>query len=264
MHTVIFGNGHLGQAIAAAIAASGAPAPRVLGRPDGAGHRPASLAGCQLAFEASRGDAVAGNVAAALGAGCRAFVIGTTGWERDRDAVERALIDHSAAAVAAPNFSLGVAAFLRVVETAARLFRALDDVDPYVIELHRRGKADRPSGTAREIARRLLAGDPDRTRIAQPVGGPASHGTLEVVSVRAGSAPGMHLVGFDGPGETVELRLTARDRSAYAAGALAAAAWLGRAQRAAGLHAFDAVVDDLLPADLADPGKRRAVAALAG
>ena len=42
----------------------------------------------------------------------------------------------------------------------------------------------------------------------------------------------MHLVGFDAAGETVELRLTARDRSAYAAGVLAAADWL-RAERRA-------------------------------
>jgi dihydrodipicolinate reductase len=56
----------------------------------------------------------------------------------------------------------------------------------------------------------------------------------------------MHLVGFDAPGESVELRLTARDRSAYAAGALAAADWLMRERRPAGLHPFDPVVDEIL------------------
>jgi dihydrodipicolinate reductase len=56
----------------------------------------------------------------------------------------------------------------------------------------------------------------------------------------------MHLVGFDAPGETIELRITARDRSAYAAGALAAADWLVRRPRDSGLHSFDAVVDELL------------------
>jgi len=56
----------------------------------------------------------------------------------------------------------------------------------------------------------------------------------------------MHLVGFDAPGETLELRLTARDRSAYAAGALAAADWLLAQPRTAGIHPFDEVVDDLL------------------
>jgi dihydrodipicolinate reductase len=56
----------------------------------------------------------------------------------------------------------------------------------------------------------------------------------------------MHLVGFDAAGETVELRLTARDRTAYATGILAAADWLTSAPRAAGIHPIDPVVDALL------------------
>ena len=56
----------------------------------------------------------------------------------------------------------------------------------------------------------------------------------------------MHLVGFDAVGETVELRLTARDRSAYAQGVLAATDWLRRTPRTPGMHAFDPVVDELL------------------
>ena len=54
------------------------------------------------------------------------------------------------------------------------------------------------------------------------------------------------VVGFDAPGETVELRLTARDRSAYAAGILASADWLVRTRPTAGVHPFDAVVDDVV------------------
>ena len=76
--------------------------------------------------------------------------------------------------------------------------------------------------------------------------GPAEPDALEVAVVRAGASPGMHVVGFDAPGETMELRLTARDRSVYAAGALAAADWLCRASRRPGIHEFDEVVDDLL------------------
>jgi len=56
----------------------------------------------------------------------------------------------------------------------------------------------------------------------------------------------MHLVGFDSAGETVELRLTSRDRSAYAAGILAAADWLGRVPRVPGLHPFEPIVDELI------------------
>jgi dihydrodipicolinate reductase len=56
----------------------------------------------------------------------------------------------------------------------------------------------------------------------------------------------MHLVGFDASAETIELRLTARDRSGYATGALAAADWLMATAREPGIHPFDLVVDDLL------------------
>jgi 4-hydroxy-tetrahydrodipicolinate reductase len=169
-------------------------------------------------------------------AGVRRFVIATTGWAFDRDPVERALRDADASAVVSANFSLGVALFGRLVEVAAELFGAVDGFDPFLVEWHRRAKADRPSGTALELARRLAA----RHR------GLATPDDLEVVSIRAGASPGMHLVGFDAVGETVELRLTARDRSAYATGVLAAADWLRRAPRAPGIHAFDPVVDELL------------------
>ena len=85
-----------------------------------------------------------------------------------------------------------------------------------------------------------------------PADDAARAGDLEIAVVRAGSSPGMHLVGFDAPGETIELRLTARDRSAYAAGALAAAAWLSAATpRSAGCHPFDAVVDEITQSALA-------------
>ena len=268
MTTLIFGNGYLGQAIAAQIGARGDPAPTVLGRPADGRHAAAQLIGVDLAFDASRPDAVGTNVATALAGGCRRFVIATTGWDDGRGALEDALRDHDAAAVAAPNFSLGVAGLLRLVDLAGSLFSRVDGFDPYVLEWHRRGKADRPSGTAREIARRLLAVDPRKRAIAIANGHPPADDELEVVSLRAGASPGMHVVGFDASGESVELRITARDRTAYAAGALAAADWLRAAPRQPGIHTFDEVVDELFGSGVAKTAaksaKRPAVAGSAG
>jgi 4-hydroxy-tetrahydrodipicolinate reductase len=238
MDAIILGDGALGRAIEAALRERGDTV-RVRGRPGSGRHAPDDLAGADVAIEASRGEAVAANVEAALAAGIRRLVIGTTGWDRDRDRVERLLIDGRAAAVAAPNLSLGAALFFRLVDAASALFGSVDAFDPFIVEWHRRTKRDRPSGTARELARRIAARHP------------AVADDLEVAVIRAGASPGMHLVGFDAPGETVELRLTARDRSAYAAGALAAADWLMRADRRPGLHAFDPVVDELLEPSLA-------------
>ncbi len=230
MDTIILGDGPLGRAVADAVRARGDRA-MLLGRPASARHDAAVLGAADVVVEASRGDAVASNLEDAVAGGCRRFVIATTGWGDDRARVEAALRDAGGAAVAAPNLSLGAALFLRLVDRAGDLFAAVPGFDPYVLEWHRRSKRDRPSGTALEIAHRMAGDAADQ---------------LEVVSVRAGSSPGQHLVAWDAPGETVELRLTARDRSAYAAGALAAADWLLAALRDPGLHPFDAVVDDLL------------------
>lgn len=269
--TVIFGDGHLGRAIEAALRDREEPAPLVLGRPESGRHPAGSLVGTALAFEASVPGAVAANLAAALAGGCRRFVIATTGWDDASDSIDAALRAHDAAAVAAPNFSLGVAALLRLVDAAGALFARLDGFDPYVVEWHRRGKVDRPSGTARELARRLLAADERKRAVAAGRDGPPAPDELEVASVRAGASPGMHVVGFDATGETLELRLTARDRSAYAAGALAAADWLRAMDRPAGLHTFDEVVDEVFASETgsaaavaAGPRKLRAVAGVAG
>ena len=176
-------------------------------------HAPATFLGTDVVVDASRAEAVAANVEAALDAGCRAFVIATTGWQADVDRVGAALRRAGAAAVVAPNLALGAALFLRLVDEAARLAGAIGGFEPSVLEWHRRSKADRPSGTAREIVRRLAAAD-------HRIDGD------EVAVLRSGSMPGMHVVGLDGTSETIELRLTARDRSGYATGALAAIDWL--------------------------------------
>ena len=258
MHLLLYGPGRLGGAIAASAAAAGWTC-TAIGRPATDGRRAAAPI-ADVVVEASLGSAVAANVEHALAAGNRRLIVAATGWDADLPRVRAMLLEHGAAAVLSTNLSLGAALFLRLAETAAGWYARAGAFEPSIVEWHRRGKADRPSGTARAIARRIVAADPrwtgpdaadrpdsaDRTNAAD-----ASDDTrpaLEISGIRAGAAPGTHLVTFDGPGESVELRLTARDRTAYADGALAAARWLVREPRAPGLHPFDAVVDDLLAA----------------
>jgi 4-hydroxy-tetrahydrodipicolinate reductase len=235
MHLVILGDGPLGRAVALAAVDDGHRVD-VLGRPRDGRHALDRLRGADVVVDATRGAAVATDVDTALRAGVRRMVIATTGWAADRDRVASALRTARASAVAAPNFSLGVALFMRLVDVAASLYGAVDAFDPYLVEWHRRTKADRPSGTALDLADRIARHHPRLTTASD----------LETVSIRAGASPGMHLVGFDSASESVEIRLTARDRAAYATGVLAAADWLLACERPPGLHAFDHVVDELL------------------
>jgi 4-hydroxy-tetrahydrodipicolinate reductase len=49
---------------------------------------------------------------------------------------------------------------------------------------------------------------------------------IDMASSRAGSVPGTHTVGFDGPFETITRTHATRDRAAFAQGALQAAKWV--------------------------------------
>ena len=201
MDTLIFGAGHLGRAIADALVARGEPVPALLGRPGPDGRDPAGLRAADVVFDASRGDAVYANVAAAIDAGGRRFVIGTTGWDADRPDVETLLARHGASAVAAANLSIGVVLFGRLVEQAVRMFGPFEDVDPYLVEWHRRSKVDRPSGTARDLVRRVLATHPRKRRLAEPGSdrSPAPD-ELELAVVRAGASPGCTWSASTAPG----------------------------------------------------------------
>jgi 4-hydroxy-tetrahydrodipicolinate reductase len=236
MDIAICGNGRLGGAIAVAAERRGDRV-RLLGRPTTGRHRIDAFEGADVVIDASRADAVAPNLLVALDAGARRFVVATTGWDSERARVLGLVDGAGAAAIVASNLSLGAAVFMRLVSSAAGAFGSLPGFDPFLWEWHRRGKVDRPSGTARELARRIAAADP-------------AAADLEIAVIRAGESPGTHVVGFDAAGETIELRLTGRDRSAYAAGALAAADWLMAEPRPSGLHPFDDVVDALMTTPL--------------
>lgn len=250
MHLLLYGPGRLGGAIAAAANAQGWTV-TTMGRPAADGARPAAPE-ADVVVDASLGGAVAANVAHALAGGNRSFILAATGWDADQPRVRAMLAVHDATAVVATNLSLGAALFLRLAERAAAWYGRAGAFEPSIVEWHRRGKADRPSGTARAIARRIVAADPRWMGPDEAADGD-TRPALEVIGIRAGAAPGTHLVTFDGAGETVELRLTARDRTAYADGALAAARWLTAAPRTPGMHPFDEVVDDLLSTPIAIP-----------
>jgi 4-hydroxy-tetrahydrodipicolinate reductase len=229
----ILGEGPLGHAVADALGARG-DVVAVHGRPRSGRHDAGAIRGSDVVVDASRGDAVLSNVTVALAAGVRRIAVATTGWEQDRERVASRAERLGATVVAAPNLALGAAIFLRLVSDAAHLAAAIGGFEPSVVEWHRRAKVDRPSGTARDIVRRLsdasLSIDPD-----------------EIAVVRSGAMPGQHTVALDGPSETIELRLTARDRRGYAAGAIAAIDWLvADTGRPAGIVPFDVVVDDLI------------------
>ena len=121
------------------------------------------------------------------------------------------------------NFSVGVNMFYRIVEEAARLLKDYSEYDVATWEAHHIRKADSPSGTALEIARRIMNANGTKTEMVVDAfhEKPQSH-QLHVSSTRSGSVPGTHTVFFDSPADTIELTHRARSREGFASGAVQA------------------------------------------
>jgi 4-hydroxy-tetrahydrodipicolinate reductase len=165
----------------------------------------------EVAVDFSSPDAVAANVQA-LARRRIDIVLGTTGWSAQEAALRRTVDDAGIGIVAAPNFSTGVVLFESIVAHAARLFAAQTEFGAFLHEAHHGMKKDAPSGTA--------------LKLAQAMRDAGLSGPIDVSSTRAGSIPGTHTIGFDGPAETITLTHMARDRTAFARGALTAAKWI--------------------------------------
>jgi 4-hydroxy-tetrahydrodipicolinate reductase len=168
-------------------------------------------AGVDVAIDFSTPDSVIAN-AQALAARGISLVIGTTGWSQHEAALRKIVADAGVGIVVAPNFSTGVVLFEALVAHAAKLFAPQQDFAGFIHEAHHSAKKDAPSGTAFLLKRTM-----EQAGLPRPI---------DVSSTRAGFIPGTHTIGFDGPAETITLTHTARDRTAFARGALAAAHWV--------------------------------------
>jgi 4-hydroxy-tetrahydrodipicolinate reductase len=187
----------------------------------------AKLRGADIAIDFTTASAVRRNVEACIAAGVP-LVEGTTGWNEDHDEIERIVREEMGSMVFGANFSIGVNLFYRIVDRAAELFAKFPEYETYIEEQHHSRKKDAPSGTALKL----------KDLVAEHI-----KNEFSVSSTRAGSIPGTHRVGFDGPADQVNLTLTASSREGFALGALMAAEWIvGKT----GFYEFTDVMDEIV------------------
>lgn len=206
---LLMGYGRMGRLVESLAPEAGV---EIVGRVDiDTADRPDEWPTADVAIDFSIASAVPAN-ARRLAARGTHLVIGTTGWQKEEEALRRDLAARPIGVVFAPNFALGVNFFITLVADAAARLADRPEFGAWIHELHHRAKSDAPSGTAIAIRAAMES---------------AGYGLpIDVASTRAGSIPGTHTVGFDSPAETITLTHTARDRSGFARGALEAAKWV--------------------------------------
>ena len=171
-------------------------------------------------------------------------VVGTTGWYDSVPKVREWVAEGGNGVLYAPNFSLGVALAVRALQAMMPLLDTMDDVDVSIHEAHHTAKLDSPSGTALRLAEVVLDGLARKTRVEpETQHGRIDPAALHVTSARLGHVFGEHTVSLDGPSDRLTLTHRAKDRRAFAAGAVRAAEWVhGRT----GLFTLDDLLDDVM------------------
>jgi 4-hydroxy-tetrahydrodipicolinate reductase len=171
-------------------------------------------------------DAVTDNISWCIDHGIH-VVVGTTGFNDERlDQLRKTLANHDGVGVlVAPNFSIGAVLMMRFAEQAAPFYESAE-----VIELHHPGKADAPSGTAANTARKIAAArtaaaltkPPDATLQELPGARGAQVDGIRVHGIRLRGLVAHQEVLFGAEGETLTIRHDSLDRVSFMPGVIAA------------------------------------------
>jgi 4-hydroxy-tetrahydrodipicolinate reductase len=182
-----------------------------------------SLNGAEICLDFSRPDKVVSNILQAASLG-KSLVVGTTGWYEQIPEVKKIVEKFQIGLVYAPNFSIGVQLFLRLVEQAAKWVDEYEEYDIAGFEAHHAKKVDIPSGTAQSMIALLLKNLSRKTKIKiNSLEKPLEKEEIHLTSLRCGSIPGEHRVIFDSEYDTLEIKHSARSRTGFAYGAIVAA-----------------------------------------
>lgn len=141
------------------------------------------------------------------------IVVGTTAWYDKLDDVRKIIEDNDIGFIYAPNFSVGVNIFFRLIKNISGMMNTFRDYDVHMSESHHIHKKDAPSGTARKIAE-IIKNDLERIN------------DIDIKSIREGEIPGTHTVNFESYADVITLEHRAKNRKGFAIGAVMAAEWI--------------------------------------
>jgi 4-hydroxy-tetrahydrodipicolinate reductase len=164
-----------------------------------------SDAGAEVAVDFTTAEAARTNVSYLVEHGIHA-VVGTTGLsEQDIRELEQSP-NRKSNVVIAPNFAVGAVLMMRFAAEAAPYFDAAE-----IVERHRAGKLDKPSGTSLRTAELM---DSRRTR--------AWSKPIEIHSLRLQGSVAHQEVLLGSPGETLTIRHDSLDRTSFMPGVVLA------------------------------------------
>ena len=134
--------------------------------------------------------------------------------------------------------SIGVALLAELAKKAASVFPT---ANIEIVEKHHNQKLDVPSGTALMLAKAVQDARPDSNLlVGRHENGKRTKQEIGIHSLRMGNTVGIHEVIINTGTQVITLKHEAQDRSLFAEGALAAAAFL--TEQTPGVYNMDDIV----------------------
>jgi 4-hydroxy-tetrahydrodipicolinate reductase len=178
---------------------------------------------CDVAVEFSQPDAVVHNLQRCFEAGIP-VVTGTTGWQDELEGVRAACLHANGTLFYAANYSISVNIFFEINKMLAQLMNPYPEYEVDIEEVHHLNKLDSPSGTAIVLASEIIHFMDRKEKWTGQ--GRTQEAELEIRSVREENITGTHIVTYDSPIDAIEIKHTAKNRKAFAMGAVQAAEWV--------------------------------------
>ncbi len=182
-----------------------------------------SLEGIDVAIDFSLPDIAVDNIKTCIDAGVP-VVSGTTGWLERKDEVDQYCLKKGGAFLYASNFSVGVNLFFVLNSKLAELMNDRKEYGISMKEIHHIHKLDAPSGTGISLANGII--DKVERKTGWQEGQTDDSSVIPIESERFEMTPGTHIVYYDSPIDSIEIKHTAHSRDGFASGAILAAEWL--------------------------------------
>ncbi len=154
------------------------------------------------------------------------IVVGTTGWNNQKDEIFSYCKQHQKTLFHASNFSIGVNLFFELNKQLARKMQNYSDYKVHIEEVHHLQKLDKPSGTAISLAEDLMANYPAKTSWVCDATSPEPVEALNIKTFREEEVFGIHEIFYESEEDIIEIKHEAKSRQGFAKGAVVAAEWL--------------------------------------
>jgi 4-hydroxy-tetrahydrodipicolinate reductase len=182
-----------------------------------------NLSKADVAIEFTGPDSAVENIKKCLEAGVP-VVSGSTGWLDRWEEVEQYCKEQNGGLLYASNFSIGVNIFFEANRQLARLMSTRNEYNVSIEEIHHTQKKDAPSGTAITLAEGILENLPVKNKWV--LGEAGQKEEISIISKRIDPAPGTHIISYDSPIDSIEIKHTAHNRTGFASGAVLAAEFM--------------------------------------